>query len=345
MATGQEVDAAALAAPEGRVLPTFRPVEPWEVEHPADFLNRETDVPSSAPKHPIAVERAGVCDCTVALEIDDFVNPSQALRLAGKVSAGVCLPPEQRGVHMSRIVEAIATASAGRPWNCVSDFMATLVESIVDGQELRKGYAELSAETIIRRTTPVSGRSSPDTVGILARSSMTDGRIDTVIGLRVNVMTACPCTQAYSTYSSVLELSHDFGLETANEIGERLVTFTHSQRGLLTIETEVVEGGIRLPQLFAAASDGAHVVHSVLKRPDEHFLVRKAHERPQFTEDVTREVATALISATPAGPADNAQVTVVCRNYESIHPHDVESRVSGSIGGFREVLHGAALET
>ena len=66
----------------------------------------------------------------------------------------------------------------------------------------------------------------------------------------------------------------------------------------------------------------------MLKRPDEHELVDRAHRRPQFTEDLARfaaaEVATRVTSET----------TVFARAIlnESIHPHRAAAQVRARAG-------------
>jgi GTP cyclohydrolase-4 len=66
-----------------------------------------------------------------------------------------------------------------------------------------------------------------------------------------------------------------------------------------------------------------------LKRPDEYDMVRRAHLRPQFVEDVTRTTAEALASALAAQSIDpdGVHIDVAAESHESIHGHDIEAHI------------------
>jgi len=52
---------------------------------------------------------------------------------------------------------------------------------------------------------------------------------------------------------------------------------------------------ISYQSLYEILDESVHLIYDLLKRPDEHELVVRALSKPQFTEDVIRDVAYNLI--------------------------------------------------
>jgi GTP cyclohydrolase IV len=163
------------------------------------------------------------------------------------------------------------------------------------------------------------------------------------VGLRASVMTACPCTQAFSWYSTVLSLADRFGVDVANEVGKHILGHTHSQRGHLEVEIEC-DHADGLEWIYSAMAAGAHLTHDLLKRSDEHELVERAHQRPQFTEDVVRAVTARLLRASAPMLRSDSEIRVSCRNVESIHSHDVHSAVRGTVADLEAAIAGSMSE-
>ncbi len=317
-----------MTTPADRILAGFTPLRPEDL---ADrlFLDHATDVPSSAPAWPLPVARAGVVDETLSFSLPSFVGSDERVTVAGTVSAAGALPADRRGVHMSRIVSAI-DAVAGREWPSLEALLTELVTLTARLQDLPEALVEVRGIAIAHRPTPVTGMPSPDRFTVSGDARLSGGEVTVNVGLGAGVMTACPCTQAFSTYSTVIDMAERYGLDLANELGEQLVTYTHSQRGELAVEAEA-DGGVSLPELYTAMAAGAHLVFNLLKRPDEHHLVRQAHQRPQFTEDVVRTVAAELVASLSGRLPAERRISVECRNIESIHAHDVHAVVSGTL--------------
>ena len=74
--------------------------------------------------------------------------------------------------------------------------------------------------------------------------------------------------------------------------------------------------------------------YDLLKRPDEFFVVNKAHHNPKFVEDVVRGIlARALEMYADFG--DETFVFASQINYESIHKHDAFAEGFGLFGELR----------
>jgi GTP cyclohydrolase-4 len=77
--------------------------------------------------------------------------------------------------------------------------------------------------------------------------------------------------------------------------------------------------------------------YDLLKRPDEFFIVNKAHHNPKFVEDVVRGIlARALDMYSDLG--DDTFLFASQVNYESIHKHDAFAEAFGLFAEFRQEL-------
>ncbi len=76
-----------------------------------------------------------------------------------------------------------------------------------------------------------------------------------------------------------------------------------------------------------------------MKRPDEEWVVAKAHSRPRFVEDSVREMVRGVLETFPGLP-DDAYVEAHQVNFETIHTHDVEAERTGIVGEIRGELAG-----
>ena len=79
-------------------------------------------------------------------------------------------------------------------------------------------------------------------------------------------------------------------------------------------------------------------IQSVLKRPEEAELVRSAHLKPLFSEDVIREMAKNFILRDFPNIEDSFKVKFKILSHESIHPHNVFAELTTTIGDLKEKL-------
>jgi GTP cyclohydrolase-4 len=77
--------------------------------------------------------------------------------------------------------------------------------------------------------------------------------------------------------------------------------------------------------------------YDLLKRPDEFFIVNKAHHNPKFVEDVVRGILARALDVYADFP-DHTFVLASQVNYESIHKHDAFAEAFGTFGELRNEL-------
>jgi GTP cyclohydrolase-4 len=83
--------------------------------------------------------------------------------------------------------------------------------------------------------------------------------------------------------------------------------------------------------------------YDLLKRPDELFVVNRAHMNPRFVEDVVREMLQNVVEIYADLP-ENTFVLAKQVNLESIHKHNAFAERYGTLGEIRcEALEGMHL--
>ena len=137
-------------------------------------------------------------------------------------------------------------------------------------------------------------------------------------------------------------LGAGFSVEDAERALRVIPIATHNQRGrgtlLIGSEHEVqAEDLVRIVEASMSSE-----TYDLLKRPDELFVVNKAHYNPRFVEDVVREMLQNVVDIYHSLPDDNF-VMAKQINFESIHKHDAICRTERHIGRDpRRDLQGAA---
>jgi GTP cyclohydrolase-4 len=122
---------------------------------------------------------------------------------------------------------------------------------------------------------------------------------------------------------------------------DALPVATHNQRGkgsvLIGVSPEHVDA-LRAEDLVEIVESAmSSETYDLLKRPDEFFIVNKAHYNPKFVEDVVRGILAGALDMY-ADFGDGTFIAASQVNYESIHKHDAFAEASGTFGEFREEL-------
>ncbi len=266
------------------------------------------------PKAPKADPQAEADARGIALEtvgIDGVVYPALVAgwesdaavqqRTEGTFALSVSLSAEKRGIHMSRLIEALHAWQDPLSPLALQPFLT----------QLREQQGAQSAEMSCRFTWFIS-RPAPETelpawLGIETTwhaSQSAHGDSSTGYTLRIPVTTLCPCSREISDYGA------------------------HSQRSWVTVKIEWPDAATIVPpaEIFEKLQHaGSAPIYPLLKRPDERQVTMRAYEQPAFVEDTARRSALALRSD-PRILSYHLHV----RNEESIHTHDAIASVSES---------------
>jgi GTP cyclohydrolase-4 len=141
---------------------------------------------------------------------------------------------------------------------------------------------------------------------------------------------------------SIRELQEaGFSAADATRAVDALPVATHNQRGRggIYIGAESpFSDDLRAEDLVEIVeSSMSSETYDLLKRPDEFFIVNKAHHNPKFVEDVVRGILARALDVYSDFP-DGTYIAASQVNYESIHKHDAFAEAFGLFGEFRREL-------
>ncbi len=284
-------------------------------------LEEGIDVVQQRPSFSLPLTEVGISGKTVWINFPEGRLPFQA-------KIHVALASDVRGIHMSRIEELIS-ALLQKDFPTLQAYGLELCRCTIEKQEAEKGTVFLTGQLPVVRQAPVSKRNSLDSIDITAAVNVVrkeKGFSENVmIGVGVNHITACPCTQEY--YNALYRVD-----------GESPPMPTHSQRSHSRLEVEVNELSLGHDDLRLCLESALHVTQDLLKRPDEAEIVLKAHTYPQFAEDAVREVARTAGRRFGSLVPESCRIIIESTSLESIHIHDVNCRLETSMGGILELL-------
>ena len=269
--------------------------------------------------------------------------------LSAKIDVYVDLVSTQRGIHMSRNIEAINEVTAELLSEVISDTevlcsrIAKRVIEIQDGAKFSEVRLEANYEAETFSEPLLKKKSSVHKLKAGAKAEVIDGeiRIKKIIGAEVQGTTVCPCSE---------ELSRDFAKEQLkkkgytdeqiNEILDIIPLAAHNQRSKAILLFELPDDSprIELDDIIALMEISMSApIHEVLKRKDEQAVVLYAHKKPGFVEDVIRTLLQNVVFKFEYLP-DEVQVYAKQINYESIHQHDAVAEVCTTIGDLKKQL-------
>lgn len=267
-------------------------------------------------RKPVTVSRPGHERVTLTTEFETYVD----------------LPADQKGVHMSRNLEAVAElidARTADPVPSLETLAARLAATLLERHDYAKD-AEVRAEAdyFLPRNAPGGARSMERYRLIAEARAVRNGSdaptVRKGIGVEVEGMTACPCA---------METARHLLRERGIEHPEDGPTITHNQRNRAAVLIEVpqdvdleaddlidlVEGSLSAPTF------------EILKRRMEGELVVAAHERPMFVEDVVREILARVLEAY-GHLGDDTHVVARSEAEESIHKHNAYAERVTTLG-------------
>ena len=273
------------------------------------------DVPEQRPSFALPLNEVGISGKTVWVQLPQGLLPFNA-------HLAVDLAGERRGIHMSRLEEVISTLHY-QPFLDLRAYAVALGREMVTRQNAACGTLSLNGLIPQLRKGVISGRESLDTVKINVNTRLwqEEGQLrdETMMGVEVCHITACPCTQVYNR-------------ELFNPRDDRCPMPTHSQRSTTRLEVQADGPSPTCKELLSCLEDALHVTQDLLKRPDEAEMVLKSHQSPQFAEDAVRETARSVGMKLGAKLGPSTRICIESLSLESIHIHDVTCRLECTLG-------------
>lgn len=290
------------------------------------------DVPDQAPRLALPLRRMGVQRSAIPVTIADPFDRRRTTQLSCSVSAHASLEAGRRGIHVSRIGDALAQLSP-QAFASLQDYASALCVQVAQAQG--STAAEVRVGGVLSYLEPLAGlkdKASIEHLELSAQASLADGALQVSSGLAFNHITACPCVQ--QTYKH----SFDDGQRLPRQLAEQGIPLvTHSQRCRSGITITGAAPPLALPDLLAAVDRAVVRCQNTLPREQELLAVHRAHREPQFLEDALRELLRAacelLVRDHPS-----ALIQVRSTSMESIHDFDLSGEVGGSVAELALVL-------
>ena len=302
-----------------------------------------------APDVRLSLNRVGVSSVKHVIRLN--VGGQERL-FNGDFTMVADLAPDKAGVHMSRFSELLEAATLDvlarkdKPAR-VEDLTEQIAREIVGSQGALRADVRLRAEFGLERWTPVSGKRTEETytlVGIAHADLRRDAGGSSAS--KPEGMTACPCAQLMVREHSIRELqAAGFSEADATRAVDALPVATHNQRGRGSVyigaESRFADEMRAEDLVEIVESSMSSETYDLLKRPDEFFIVNKAHHNPKFVEDVVRGILARALDVYADFP-DTTYIGATQVNYESIHKHDAFAEAFGLFGEFRRELRDGA---
>jgi len=282
------------------------------------------------------------------------VQENKSYSFYPKISALISLPAEQRGIHMSRsseTIEEIINEIVFEPASTIEIVSDKIAKMLIERHPYTaKIEVKLEGKIIVqvREGENRANQKAYDVSSIVKAKKTSNGEFDFnyFISGSAYGMTCCPCALGMSKEFAreVIKNRNDIDIseETTNKLLNILPFSSHNQRSFGTIVLQIKDLNnhkidvLDIIDIIEESMSGK--IQSVLKRPEEAELVRIAHLKPLFAEDVIREMAKNFIIKDFQNLDDNFKVVFKIESYESIHPHNVYSELKTTVGDLKNAI-------
>lgn len=222
------------------------------------------DIQALKPEQSVYIDRAGVRGLCYSLLLRDRQHGLQ--KTVATVDLGVDLSPDSKGIHMSRLVEALDLWKEEISCQTMKAFLKDMAKRL----NAENAWAKFSFPYIIRKQAPLSGGSANMAYNCSITGEFSRSVYSFLVDLEVPVITVCPCSKAISREGA------------------------HSQRALVRIKIRI-SSFVWLEEFIDIAEKSASsAVYPLLKREDEKFVTELAFSNASFVEDAARNVANHL---------------------------------------------------
>ena len=302
------------------------------------------DVQQTSPAIHVSLSRAGVTGLRRIIRIS---QGGQDNLFHAELDLFADLNPGQMGVHMSRfgeVLEEIIEEITLEKSPNVETLSERIARQVVARQHAARSEVRIQAIYPMEKVAPLSGRKMQELYALIGIAVSSQERSKHVVGAEADGMTVCPCAQGMvREHSSERLLEEGFSPEETERALNAIPIASHNQRGRGTLMIGA-EQEVRAEDLVEIIEGSmSSETYDLLKRPDEFFVVNKAHHNPKFVEDVVREMLQNVVDMYPDLP-DSAFVLAKQVNFEGIHKHNAFAERYGTLGEIRrEILAGEYL--
>lgn len=264
----------------------------------------KVDTQDQEPEIKEKVDKVGIEGIRTDLQIQGKTGTFSHLPT---VNVMISLGENKKGIHMSRLAEAIneiALQKSEQAWESLEAFGHEVLKELAKKHPFHRGEVTIHSTLILEKTTPASEKQSREGYDVTVKVVREGEQIEKYLQVSVIGATACPHSQKLTGGKSHIQRAKiSLGMWT---------DFTTSLP---------LEKLIRI-----AESSFSAPTYSVVKSEDERYLVDKMYDNPKFVEDIAREC---LSKVKDLGIAGIVRIRTVA--YESIHKHNAVSEIERKI--------------
>ncbi|MFX0003074.1 MAG: GTP cyclohydrolase MptA [Candidatus Hodarchaeota archaeon] len=309
------------------------------------------DLQDSGSRIDIPIDKVGIVELEKKVEI---VQENKKYSFYPKISALINLPAEQRGIHMSRTsetIEEVINEVIFKPTPTIELVGDRIVKKLMERHPYTsKAEVKLEGKIIVqvRENDERIIQKSYNISSYVKAHQLNSGKIDFnyFIGGSAVGMTVCPCAKELSLEYAEEVVKSRKDINVSEEDLKKLLNIlpfsSHNQRSIGTIIVQIKDlenHKIDVLDIIGIIEESmSGKIQSVLKRPEEAELVRSAHLKPLFSEDVIREMAKNFILRDFPNLEDNFKIKFKIESFESIHPHNVYAELKTTIGELKKKL-------
>jgi len=284
----------------------------------------------------------------------EIVQENKKYSFYPKISALIDLPAQQRGIHMSRTsetIEEVINEVIFKPTPTIELVGDRIVRKLLERHPYTsKAEVKLEGKIVVqvRENNTRNIQKTYNISSFVKANRKGTGEIDYTyfIGASAVGMTVCPCAKEMSQEYAAEIIKTRKDINVSKEDLEKLINIlpfsSHNQRSIGTITVQIKDLSnhkidvLDIIDVIEGSMSGR--IQSVLKRPEEAELVRSAHLKPLFSEDVIREMAKNFIFRDFPNLEDNFEIKFTIESLESIHLHNVYAELQSTIGALKEKL-------
>ncbi|MFX0056699.1 MAG: GTP cyclohydrolase MptA [Candidatus Heimdallarchaeota archaeon] len=299
----------------------------------------------------IPIDKVGIVGVEKKVEI---IQDNKRYSFYPIISALISLPSHKRGIHMSRTsetIEEIINEVIFKPTPSVEVLGDRIARKLLERHPYTEKVHVTLEGKIIVQVKDAQQRTIQKVYNISSFVKATkekSGEIDFnyYIGASAIGMTVCPCAKEMSQEYAEEIIKNRQDINLPPELVQKLLNIlpfsSHNQRSTGSISVQIKDLNnykidvLDIIDIIEESMSGK--MQSVLKRPEEAKLVRTAHLRPLFAEDVIREMAKNFILREFPNLDDDFKIKFKIESYESIHPHNVYSELKTTIGELRKTI-------
>jgi len=284
----------------------------------------------------------------------EIIQENKKYSFYPKISALISLPAQQRGIHMSRTsetIEEVINEVIFEPTPTIEYVAYRIVKKLLERHVYTTNVeVKLEGKIIVqvRESEQRNIQKAYDISSYVKAKKIESDEIDYnyYIGASAWGICCCPCGLELSKeYSEeVIRTRKDINVseEDLKKLLNILPFSSHNQRskGTIIVQIKDLESHkvdvLDIIEIIEESMSGK--IQSVLKRPEEAELIRTAHLKPLFSEDVVREMAKNFMIKNFPNLEDDFEITFKIESEESIHPHNVYAELKTTIGELKRKI-------